>query len=343
MTRILLINSNHEDYMADALLHGLRILLGDDVVDFPRADYMYDTLSDAARARIRGGGFTLYGLLPDTGIDRDHILWRALDHEFDLVIFGDLWNSFGLWTEWGPMLTRKGVPLVVIDGADRVEPYPFAGYWWRTPAWWFLPRAHTRARYFKREITPWTSWFASYLMLPPGLGRGLGLERISFAIPEEKIVEVPPDKDKDFPSHVVDPEVAARIGGQGGHVFSTEEKYYADLGRSRFGITTKREGWDALRHYEIAAQGTVPCFRDLDRKPATCAPHGLDRSNCVIYRDADDLFAQIAAIDDERYEALQAGALRWIRDSTTVVRARQLLRSCGLDVAAERPREQPLS
>ena len=54
MTRVLLIHPNHEDYMADALLHGLRGLLGADVVDYPKADLMYVTASAEARSRIRG-------------------------------------------------------------------------------------------------------------------------------------------------------------------------------------------------------------------------------------------------------------------------------------------------
>jgi hypothetical protein len=330
MPRILLVNSNHHDYLADALLHGLRQLLGEQVVDFPKAEHMYADMPPATRSRLRGGGFSLYGLLPDLPIDRDHLLWRALDREFDLVVFGDMWGSFGLWTEWAPQLKRAGIPLVVIDGSDRVEPYPYAGLWWRVRVWWFLPRAHNRASYFKREITPWTRWFASYLLLPPFLGRQLGLQPIAFAIPAEKIVSEPPSKDKDFPRQVVDPELAARLGAESGRVFQTESDYYEDLQRSRFGVTTKREGWDALRHYEIAANGAVPCFRDLDRKPSTCAPHGLDSTNCLSYRDPDDLLARVRALDDESYASLQAGALHWVGANTTVARARQLLEACDL-------------
>jgi len=37
----------------------------------------------------------------------------------------------------------------------------------------------------------------------------------------------------------------------------------------------KRGGWDCLRHYEIAAAGAVPCVRQLEGKPSSCAPHGL--------------------------------------------------------------------
>jgi hypothetical protein len=335
--RILFVNPNHEDYLADGVFHGLRTLLGADAVDYPKAEFLYDSAGPGVLARVRGGGFTLYGLLPDLPVDRDHVLARALDGEFELVIFGDIWRTFGLWTEWSPQLRAAGVAMAVLDGSDRVEPYPYAGLWWRVPSWWFLPRAHNRAPYFKREITPLTRWFASYLMLPPAIGRRLDLRPISFSIPAEKIAGEPSAKDKDFPLHIVDDELAPRIGGQTSHAFTNESEYRADLARSRFGITTKREGWDALRHYEIAASGTVPCFRDLDQKPSTCAPFGLDDANCVIYRDADDLLAQVTALDDAGYATLQAGALEWVRANTTTARARALLDACGVRMSAGEP------
>ena len=132
------------------------------------------------------------------------------------------------------------------------------------------------------------------------------------------------------PRHVVDEELAAHIAGQSGHTFTSEADYRDDLQRSRFGITTKREGWDALRHYEIAANGAVPCFRGLAEKPATCAPFGLDETNCIAYRDAEELLERVRGLDDARYAALQQGALAWARSNTTVVRARELLDACAV-------------
>jgi hypothetical protein len=328
--RILFVNPNHEDYLGDGIFHGLRLLLGDRAVDFPKAEFLYDSARPQVLERVRGGGFTLYGLLTDIAVDRDHILPRALEGEFDLVVFGDIWRTFGLWTEWSPQLRAAGVPMAVLDGSDRVEPYPYAGLWWRVPAWWFIPRAHNRALYFKREITPLTRWFASYLALPPALGRTLGLLPISFSIPAEKIVAAAPVKQKDFPRHVVDPEVAERVGSQTSYAFIGESEYRADLQSSRFGITIKREGWDALRHYEIAANGAVPCFRALAQKPSTCAPFGLDETNCIAYENADELLARVEALDQDKYAELQAGALAWARASTTTIRALALLRAFGL-------------
>jgi hypothetical protein len=334
MPRLLYLSSNYEDYLADGVFHGLRTLLGEDVIEFPKAEYMYTDASGGIRSRARAGGFTLYGLLPDLAVDRDRVFQRALDGEFDLVVFGAIWAQFGVWSQWGPLLHRRGIALAVLDGADAPKPYPYSWLWWRKPYWWTLPRAHTRAAYFKREMTPKTRWFASYLALPPRLGRSLKLKPISFSIPREKIVTDAPAKAKDFPHQIVDSEVAARVGARVEPVFHHEQDYYEDLRASRYGVTIKRAGWDALRHYEIAANGAVPCFRNLDRKPSTCAPFGLDRTNALIYQDADDLLGQISALDQDNYAALQAGALAWARANTTIVRAQEVLASCGLAVNA---------
>ncbi len=333
MPRLLVITPNFEDYALDGLLLGLRELLGEDVVDFPKADYLYDTITPGVRSRIRSGGFTLYGHLPDLPIDRDHLLERALGGEFDAVVFGDIWRTYGMFAEWGPQLHDKGIALAVLDGSDRVEPYPYAGQWWRRRAWWFLPRAHNRAIHFKREVTPWTRWFGTYLTMPPPLNRWRmrDIRPLAFSIPAALIVTGDTEKTQRFPAHIVDDELAARLGGSTGLVFSTEDEYIADLRRSRFGITTKREGWDALRHYEIAAAGAVPCFRDLHAKPAGCAPHGLiDGVNCLAYTSADELLQRIDVLDDATYARLREGALEWVRAQSTVARARWFLDELGL-------------
>jgi hypothetical protein len=333
MTRVLFLTAPHEDYLADGLLHGLRNLLGDGVVDYPRADFLYRDYPLERRSQLYGRGFSLYGLLPEIPIDRHRPLQRARAGEFDLIVFADIWSSFGRFAEIAPTVT--GTPLAVLDGADRVEPYPYAGQWWRKRAWWMLPRAHTRALYFKRELTPATGWYRSYLLLPPALAQHLpsirAMREISFSFPAEKITaQAPSEKRELFARHVVDPEVATRLGRDTAYAFSEEREYYRDLQSARYGITVKRAGWDCLRHYELAANGCVPCFRNLAAKPLRCAPHGLDADNCVAYRDHDELMSKLARIDDDIYRALQGGALRWARASTTVRRAERFLADCGL-------------
>jgi hypothetical protein len=327
---VLFFTSNTEDYLSNSLFHGLRTVLGERVVDFPKSEISYRTYPHLDR--IYGCGFTLYGLLDDLPIDRTLVMDRARKGEFDLIIFGDIWRYFGPFVELLPALSRSKVAF--LDGADYPAPYPYGSSFWRIPQWWTLPRAHRRGVYFKRELTDETAQRRYFMLAPRRLvGRlpfASALRPISFSIPEEKIVAEPLPKTKQFNAHVVDTEVAQRIGASTSYAFRDEQEYYADLQASRFGITTKRTGWDALRHYEIAANGCVPCFRRLELKPPRCAPHGLEAGrNCLSYWDVDDLIRQVEAVDEERYADLQRGALAWARANTTERRAMGFLRELG--------------
>lgn len=154
---------------------------------------------------------------------------------------------------------------------------------------------------------------------------------ISFSIPEEKIVKEIPQKTKLFPRHIVDPEVAENSRESStSYAFRSEDEYYADLRASKFGITTRRAGWDCLRHYEIAASGTVLCFKDLHKRPETCAPHGLNETNCITYSNYEDLMQKISGLTDDRYKEIQLATLQWAKRNTTVERAKQLLKELGL-------------
>jgi hypothetical protein len=313
-------------------------VLGADVVDYPRKDSLYHGFDPVTAGERYGLGFTLYGLLDDLAVDRHDALERARAGEFDAVVVGDIWRSFGLYTQLLPYVRAAGRPVVVVDGFDSEAPFPYAPHFWKTRLWWTLPRAPRHGPYFKRELTPLTNTFRSYLLLPPPLNRLRRLtppfRPIAFSIPEEKVVEDLPPKDQLLATHVVDREVAERLGRPWGkqraYTFADESSYYGDLRRSRFGVTTKRAGWDALRHYETAANGCVPAFRRLDRKPPSCAPHGLGPNNCLVYRDATDLLRRAKALPADRYTELQAGALAWARENTTRRRAERFLAELGL-------------
>jgi hypothetical protein len=333
--KVLYLTGNAEDYLADSLLHGLRQVLGENVVDVPRRDPLYEDLDPERRTRLYGRGFTLYGLLPEIEIDRGWPLASALQGDFDVVVLADIHRDWGSWVQLRPELRRlraNGTSVVAIDGGDSAVMYPYGPTWWREMRPWPLPRAHRRIHYFKRELQPLTARIRYFGLIPGSLGirlLGRSVKPISFSIPEEHLSSGDEPKEKLLAAHVVDPDVAALVGASTGYVFEDEASYYDDLRRSRFGITTKKSGWDCMRHYELAASGCVPCFRDLDAKPALCGPHGLDRSNCVAYSDARELLTRIEGMDADEYERLRRGALEWARRNTTASRARELLAAVG--------------
>jgi hypothetical protein len=221
----------------------------------------------------------------------------------------------------------KGKQVWILDGEDTPAMYPYHGVFWRVPSKWFYTAAHKYFPYFKREWTPETITYRYYkfpvrpfLKFLPAVKN---LRPISFSIPEAKIVSSIPEKTKMFTAHIVDPEVSRHISQSSVNaVFADERSYYADIQASRFGITTKRAGWDCLRHYEIAANGAVICFKDLDKKPATCAPHGLvENENCISYSSFDDLKTKIQNLSPEAYETLVVSSLQWIRSQSCEYKA----------------------
>jgi hypothetical protein len=338
--RVLFLHANSEEYMADSLLHGLRLVLGEDVVDVPRRDALYDDLTDERRAALYGRGFTLYGRLPEMPIDRQGWFDRALSGEFAIVVFADIWRFWAPWLQLRPRLRelrQRGVKLVAVDGGDGTFLFPHGPRWWRQMRPWPLPRVEGRIEVFKRELAPSTAWSRAYGLLPPALAGRLLLRNVrplAFSIPEDRLATGQEEKRKLLATHVVDPEVAELVSdGRTSYAFDSEDAYFDDLRGSRFGVTTRKAGWETLRHYEIAASGCVPCFRDLDRKPPRTPPFGLDSSNCVAYSDARELLSRLEAIDDDAYATLRAGALQWARRNTTRARALQLLAALGHEPA----------
>jgi hypothetical protein len=328
--RILYLTSSHEDYLSDSLLVGFRALFGAEVVDYPRAEILYRNCPDYILRQVRGHGFTLYtGLLEDMPVDRYYVSSKLSKGAYDLVVFSDIWRQFGLFTQWRPFLHPGNT--IILDGMDSPQVYPHAGYWWRRPYYWGLPRVDGGFLYFKREWTEDSRFDLWHRLLPAGVRGKLpfyrGMRKISFAFPDAKILSGPARKEKLFGRHVVDAEVAAKVPGSvTAYAFSREAEYYADLQASRFGITMKKSGWDCLRHYEIAANGCVPCFRDLRAKPDVCAPHGLlPGVNCLDYRNADDLLAQVAALPEAAYVRLREGALHWVRSKSSITLAGEVV------------------
>jgi len=316
--RILFLTESREDYLADSLLHGL-ISLGHEVVDYPRKDILYRKASSSGVetfSAVRGHGFTLYGLLDDRMVDRSFIIQRLEKLSFDLVILGQIWRQWGQLLDLAPIL--QNVPVVLLDGDDDSRLFYRSGTRIRRYGWQPFPICHDRCIYFKRELS-----------VQAPVGHPCQVLPISFSIPEAKIRSSDlARKTQRLASHCVDPEVAQACSLHTSYAFNTEEAYYEDLSTSRFAVTTRRGGWDCLRHYEIAAAGSLLCVKQLHTKPASCAPHGLRAGlNCVSYQDWSDLSAQLDALDSNpsEYKRLLDASGHWVRQYTTISTAQRLL------------------
>jgi hypothetical protein len=85
---------------------------------------------------------------------------------------------------------------------------------------------------------------------------------IQYSIPECKIVKTIPEKTKDFAN-----VIPRGPGDKSAYIYSDEDHYYADYQSSYYALTSKKGGWDCLRHYEILANGCIPYFVDIDQCP----------------------------------------------------------------------------
>lgn len=82
---------------------------------------------------------------------------------------------------------------------------------------------------------------------------------ITFSIPECKIIKSIPEKKK-LISNLI-PGVLST------YIYNNENEYYKEYMSSIFATTTKKGGWDCLRHYEILACGSIPYFPFLENCP----------------------------------------------------------------------------
>lgn len=223
--------STTTEFMSDTMLHGLRTLLGNDVVDAVKISHMYSDYTNDTNG-LHGRGFTLAKTLTDNGIDRTDLLSKIRNRYFDYIIYGasqrlDSLQHVKLVVEHYPSNR-----IVFINGADS----------WRgevEPELINLNGVHfLRERLTDNKAYP-----------------------ISFAIPKEVIVKDVPEKEYYLMPLV--PGVAST------YIYNSQQEYYSMYQKSMFGLTWKKAGWDCLRHYEILSQGCLPLFLDIYHLPTT--------------------------------------------------------------------------
>ncbi|MGN6616300.1 MAG: hypothetical protein ACTHJ5_03920 [Ilyomonas sp.] len=334
--RILFLNNSIPNYVTDGLFHGLRSIEGITVIDIPRMDYMYaDALKDDLK-KTGSKGNTLYKLLSDESEAKGkRTFWQENIEENDLIIITDIFHQFELFHKiYKTIHPKKRSSICIVDGYDITSLFPFYNnsYNLKIRPWiYFYPVS--KVIYFKREYEntaelygiskqhfPFCNKLFSKVLKKPAK-----IFPISMSIPEQLIEEIPlQNKTQEFVDYNVDPDLTGLFSknhlaelGKWQPAFQNEEEYYADVKRSKFGITTKREGWDCLRHYEYAAKGAILCFKHLDKKNSLCAPLGLNETNCISYSDKNDLLNKINRISFLQLETVQQAQYEWIRNYTT--------------------------
>ena len=222
-------NTHYNDYMSDLLLHGLRQLIGFEVIDYPGSWYMYsDEILNRQydKNKLWGKGLTIKNTLNNyNSIDRTDIEKKIQNKYFDLVIYGSIRRS-DLFLE---SVIKYNNKFLFIDGEDDN---------------YIDERYSNSGLYFKREL----------------VNNKSNLIPISFAAPKEKILKDINEK----PINLLAPLIPGRLST---YIYEDEKTYYNMYANSIFGITNKKLGWDSLRHYEILMNGCIPLFLNIEDCP----------------------------------------------------------------------------
>jgi len=222
------------DYQLDSLFHGLRSVLGEDLVDTPEFDHMYkENLGLLHKDNPKR--FTLFGKIDACNIDRNDILEKVQKKYFDYVILG-LHHADEIDDEdLKEVELFKKSKLVIIHGGDNGA---------------YNEKLLRYGPVFKRELYQ---------------NPNNKLHPISFSIPKELIVNDVPEKKQSFGTVI--PSFMHQHTYEKTYIFENEEDYLNDYKKSLFGLTFKKGGWDCLRHYEILASGCLPYFWGLQECP----------------------------------------------------------------------------
>lgn len=290
LMNILYVTSSEGDYQEVSMLHGLREVLGDDCIDFPRKKIMYGDFSESPKNELHGWGFSLltYPI--------EEVSNRKVD-EVDFVLYG-VTDAYGVTNiPEIDSLAKHGVWY--LDGHDH--------------------NTISKIPCFKREL-----FKESEDVYPTGFGiPSHRIRPMLFNNKQQVIQKTAP------PYAVFGPQILGPAARQF-YVFSDETNYYNDMASSWFGLTCKKGGWDSLRHYEILASGACLLFRDYDQKPPLCAPQNLPCFSYSSLDELEKLINRLLVKNSptKEYIDMVCKQREWLlQNGTTKMRATQLVQT----------------
>ena len=263
--RILVLCHRYPNYVPDLLLHGLRHIYGDQAVDWPRKDCLYDGVLGLG---VCPDNQKFRALMPaDQAVDRTDIE-RKIRSQYFSHIFVDI-RAIQLVA---PLLSEIAVPLGLIDGEDRPLPIP--------PGRYALFRRETDGSDYSlplpmalpRQALDWivrldgsakrysVGFLGSRGAITPE--RGELLDRLAERYPDSLIGTTPiPD-----PAHPLPDGRRSR------------EEYYQALQSCRVLLTLPGAGMDTFRFWEHAACRAV----HLARRMPLYLPHNFSEPTEIL-------------------------------------------------------------
>lgn len=221
------------DYLQDLFNHYLLTLpdtIEIDYIDVPA--YLFDDFPDISS--IRGNGFTIYGKLPSASKpalkSRAEILAGIKTNLYESIIYPSVRRCSIFYNLTIRYYEQRDI--ITLDGQDDIAVSLFHSL---------------TSTYYKRELVG----IAKFLARP-----------ISFSFPS---VNLPSLDVRAIQKRTLLAECQPCAAT---YLYTRESDYYQAYQDSFFALTTKKGGWDCLRHYEILANGSLPLFPDVGTKPS---------------------------------------------------------------------------
>jgi hypothetical protein len=155
------------------------------------------------------------------------------------------------------------------------------------------------------------------------------LHPITFSFPEEKVIDEFPVKTK---------LVSSLIPGDARtYIYTNEPDYYNEYQQSLFALTTKKAGWDCMRHYEIIANGCIPYFPNIEQCPpntmALLPKDLLKEGNLLHEQYKNTKLSELTSTDIDKCKEHSIKLLTYLRTHlTTAKMARYILDTTKKDV-----------
>ena len=308
--KILFITSKKPEYQAEYLeltiLNGMRKILGNNFIDYPRKKVAYGDFSEISKERLHGKGFSILRE-PIQDIDRGEVL----NSKYDAILYGT-GHSVGEDYYIPEIDKLTNGKIWILDGHDLYGNAKIKKVYKNEEI------IGNQFRYsFKRELI-----FEEESVFPTGYG-----------IPEENIMPINLEKKSQLiqqthPNFSNFETIRDIASGHKHHIFESEKNYYQDLSKSWFGLTCKKGGWDCMRHYEIIAAGTVLLFRDYKEKPNLCSPQNLPTISYSSKRELKKIMKSLVKKNKptQGYLDLLNAQRKWLqKNGTTTARAKSVL------------------